>query len=189
MLKIASTALLMLGLSSSLAAKPDFSGTWVLDPERSQSVLTARLSSATLIITQNDLDVRVDAIRNGVPEEVRYASATDSDTAPRAVGTSGSGAASDEPPRAVGTSGRDRTLEAVPGIIGTRRTGVSTTWKGDTMVTLTAYQVNGQTVTTTEERTLSANGREMTVVMQLQVHHGGYPTSSPLTDVYVREQS
>jgi hypothetical protein len=203
MLRIASTALLVLGLASPLAAQPDFSGTWVLNPARSESaraIDATTISSATLTITQNDREVHIDTVRNGLPQEVRYASAADalisdagrhliSDAEPRAVGTSG--ATSDEPPSAVGTSGRDRASEAVPSIIGTTRRDVTTTWEGDTMVTLTAYQVNGQTVTTTERRTLSADGREMTVVTQLQVQHGysaGPNASRPLTDVYVREQ-
>ena len=45
-------------------------------------------------------------------------------------------------------------------------------WDGDTLVTETAQNIQGQTVTTREMRTLQPGGREMLVERLVQVEHG-----------------
>ncbi len=45
-------------------------------------------------------------------------------------------------------------------------------WEGDTLVTETAQNIQGQTVTTKEMRTLQPGGREMVVERLVKVEHG-----------------
>src|SRR5262245_54831293 len=169
MFRILPIGLLALLLTSPLLAQraagperhhPDFSGTWVMDPARSESARAPdanRITSATVTIAQTPEEVRLDSIRNGVHEFARYPL-----VAP-------------ESPRAVGTTGS---------------VGSVVEWDGDTLITLTPHEVNGMAVTTTERRTLSANRKEMTVVTSLQIQHGyqgqnAQNYSAPVTDVYI----
>lgn len=157
------TLSLFLAVSVDAQYRPDFSGTWVLDPARSESSLVAdgqRIVpvSITMQIVQGESHVEIDTVRNGVRESRRYA------VQPM------------EPPRPVGTSGS---------------AGTVMNWERDSLVTITPHQINGMAVTTTERRTLSADGRHMTVVTTLEVQHGyqgdGRNASPPARDVYVRQ--
>ena len=70
----------------------------------------------------------------------------------------------------------------------------ATRWEGAKLVTDGVFSVNGATVTTTETRTLSADGKEMLVEKAVVVQHGypetvkGTPNYVAGKDVYVRVQ-
>jgi hypothetical protein len=64
--------------------------------------------------------------------------------------------------------------------------------KGE-LVTMVPYEINKMTVTLTEKRTLSPDGREMTVETVTAVQHGyeggnANNTSAPMKDVWVRSR-
>ena len=63
-------------------------------------------------------------------------------------------------------------------------------WEGEALVTETAQNINGQTVTTRETRTLQAGGREMLVERLVQVEHGytlrGAQSYNTAKDTFVR---
>lgn len=162
--RLASAALLIFAMSLPLTAqpRPDFSGTWVMDTRRSDS---AQATNSTRISSATLQIAQSD--REVRIDAVRNGVAQAARYPLRSA----------EPPRAVGTSGS---------------IGSVVEWDGDTLVTITPHSVNGMAVTTTERRTLSPDGREMTVVSTLRVEHGYSGTgsvnfSSPSTDVYIRQ--
>jgi hypothetical protein len=62
-------------------------------------------------------------------------------------------------------------------------------WEDGTLMTVTPYEVNEMAVTTIERRSLSSNGKEMTIVRTVAVQHGyesGPNASAPLTQVFQR---
>ena len=143
--------------------RPDFSGTWTMDPGRSQSALPGTGASpvhdAKILISQTQKDLVVETVRDGRSQLARFP-LIDPDQ-PTPVGTSGG--------QGIGTISE---------------------WKGNELSTSTPLNVNGMAVTTFEKRTLSADGREMTVETTVTVQHGyegkGINYSSPIKDVYVR---
>ena len=161
----------------------DFSGTWILDPGRSEAALPPNgtaTAAITVKIAQTENDLRIVSTRSGVSQTARY-------LLPR-----------EDPQRAVGTAGRvpepgewdPFQPDASVGTTGARGTVVE--WDGDTLVTITPHEINGMAVTTTERRTLSPDGREMAVVTQLEVQHGyqglnPQNASRPSRNVYVRQ--
>jgi hypothetical protein len=84
--------------------------------------------------------------------------------------------------RPVGTSGTD-----APSV-----EPVLAEWKDGRLVTTTIYRVNGMPMTKIESRTLSADGREMTVETQVQIEHGYQSNAKqpqgyiPAKDVYTK---
>lgn len=167
MVRMPTAAVLCFLLTSPMTAQVDqgrrvnLSGTWVMDPERSESAQATdetQVRSATVVIRHTPANIHVDTVRNGVREFARYPIA----------GT--------EQPKAVGTSGSIGTIVE---------------WDGQAMVTITPLEVNGMTVTMAERRFLSADGREMTVMRSLTVQHGyqgnGRNFSPQSTDIYVRQ--
>lgn len=120
------------------AAKPDFSGTWTMDRERSESAMQEKpIGPVTVAVTQSGTNLTIQATRDGKPEVVTY------------------------------------TIEELPngpGVIGagTRRAY----WEGLKLVTEGAGNVQGQTVSVREARTLNARGTEMTVETTVTVQHG-----------------
>jgi hypothetical protein len=136
-------------------ARPDFSGTWKMDPLRSESAAQAEpIGPVTLVIAQTPNELRVETTRAEGKSAVTYK--LDGSTVMVAAGTS------------------------------------VTHWDGPKLVTDGVLSVNGATVTTTETRTLSADGKEMHVDRAVVVQHG-YPDTLKGTqnyaagkDVYVR---
>ncbi|MDO8678809.1 MAG: hypothetical protein Q7R30_09635 [Acidobacteriota bacterium] len=138
------------------AAKPDFSGTWMMDRERSESAMQEQpIGPVTVTVTQTGTNLTIQATRDGKPEVVTY------------------------------------TIEALPngpGVIGagTRRAY----WDGMKLVTEGAGNVQGQTVSVREARTLNARGTEMTVETTVTVQHGytfrGARNYSTAKDIYTR---
>jgi len=147
--------------SSAQEKKPDFSGTWVMDVARSESPQPDGSPAApiTLVITQNNNEVRIEMLRDGKRQLAKYPLEHSAKESPTPIGTSGVG---------VGTIMR---------------------WEDGSLVTLTPYEVNGMAVTTVERRSLSDNGRAMTIVTTVEVQHGyqaGPNYSGPLKQVFTR---
>jgi hypothetical protein len=149
-----------------VAAQPgvDFSGTWTLDPARSESALVPGpqppVRSAVVTISQLPRQLRIDVNRDGVRQRVVFSRDTANELRP------------------VGTSGQDGMGQIV-------------SWNESELVTMRPLQINQMTVTVTEKRTLSADGREMTVETVTAVQHGyeggnANTASAPSKDVYVR---
>ena len=128
---------------------PDFTGTWVMDVNRSETAGQApgmlRQSPVTLFIAQSPDELIIETEANGRRESVTY-SFTRGQNPPRPVGTSGS---------------KDSTVQEA-----------LAEWKGDRLETLAVFSVNGQAVTKAVSRTLDPSGREMTVETRLVVQHG-----------------
>lgn len=138
------------------AAKPDFSGSWTMDRERSESAMQEQpIGRVTVSITQSGTTLTIEATRDGKPEVTTY------------------------------------TIEELPngpGVIGagTRRAY----WDGLKLVTEGAGNVQGQTVSVREARTLNASRTEMTVESTVTVQHGytfrGAKNYATAKDVYTR---
>jgi hypothetical protein len=129
--------------------RPDFSGTWVMDLNRSetagQNPEMLRRPPATLTIAQSPDELVIDTEADGRRESVTYSFARRQD-----------------PPRPVGTSGsNDSTVQEA-----------LAEWKGDRLETLAVLIVNGKAVTKAVSRTLDRSGGEMTVETRLVVQHG-----------------
>ncbi len=129
--------------------RPDFTGTWVMDVNRSETAGQApdmlRRAPVTLIIAQSPDELIIETVANGRRESVKYLFTRRQD-----------------PPRPVGTSGsNDSTVQEA-----------LAEWKGDRLETLAVLSVNGQAVTKAVSRILDASGEEMTVETRLVVQHG-----------------
>jgi hypothetical protein len=140
---------------------PDsFSGTWTLDPARSESAQpgkSVRSTDSTIEISRSIDELLVTTTRNGKALRARF-QIPNSD--PKPVGTSG---------------GTDR--------------GTIANWNGREFTTITPMEVNGKTVTVTEKRTRDTDGGVMTVETSVFVHHGyegGATTPSTTKDVYLK---
>ena len=151
-------AALALGLivQAMTAAKPDFSGTWTMDRERSESAMQEQpIGPVTVSITQTGPNLTIHTTRDGKPEVTTY------------------------------------TIEEMrngPGVIGagTRRAY----WDGLKLVTEGAGNVQGQTVSVRESRTLNATRTEMTIESTVTVQHGytfrGARNYATAKDIYTR---
>jgi hypothetical protein len=145
-----------------LHAQPaqDFSGTWTMDPARSEVAQQGeKVKPVTFVITQSATQVRIETTRGVERENVLY---------PLMKARSTSAA-----PPASAAAGHPEAY-----------------WDGPKLVTETQRPVNGYTVTVKEARTLAPTGREMTVETTVIVQHGysmpgakNYGTSK---DVFVK---
>jgi hypothetical protein len=138
------------------AAKPDFSGTWTMDRERSESALQEQpIGRVTIAITQTGTNLTIQTTRDGKPEVATYTI--------------------EELPNGPGVTGA-----------GTRRAY----WEGLKLVTEGAGNVQGQTVSVREARTLNASRTEMTVESTVTVQHGysfrGAKNYATGKDIYTR---
>ena len=148
---------LVVPVSAHAQAKPDFSGSWRMDPLRSESAAQADpIGPVTVVIAQTPNELRVQMTRAEGTSTVTYK--LDGSKVMVAAGTS------------------------------------ATHWEGAKLVTDGVFSVNGATVTTTDTRTLSADGKEMLVEKAVVVQHG-YPDTLKGTqnyaagkDVFVRVQ-
>ncbi len=122
--------------------RPDFSGTWSMDQERSESPsqnpAAVATEPVTVIVTQTDQTVTIETTRGTLKSRVSYVF-----SATPVLPATGTGAP-------VGRASFD----------------------GDTLILEGTRVIRGQTVSTRESRTLSADGAEMTVDTVLQVQHG-----------------
>ena len=138
------------------AAKPDFSGTWTMDRERSESAMQEQpIGSVTVAVTHTGTNLTIQTTRDGKPEVATYTI--------------------EELPNGPGVMGA-----------GTRRAY----WDGVKLVTEGAGNVQGQTVSVREARTLNAARTEMTIETTVTVQHGytfrGARNYSTAKDIYTR---
>ena len=138
------------------APKPDFSGTWTMDRERSESAMQEQpIGLVTVAVTQTGSNLTIQTTRDGKPEVVTYTI----EEAPNGPGVIGAG---------------------------TRRAY----WDGLKLVTEGAGNVQGQTVSVREARTLNATRTEMTVESTVTVQHGytfrGARNYATAKDLYTR---
>lgn len=171
------TMLLSVALASGIAVSANadermaFNGTWVMDMTRSESAAqgpqAAPKTPVRVGIAHVAGSLSIQTIRDGHRETVAYSFEP---VEPKAVGTAGS----DDP-------GANRVIRAL------------VRWDGPVLVTETVYRINGMAATKTERRRLSADGREMTVDIELQMEHGyesngrGPAGYSKAKDVYVKD--
>lgn len=138
------------------AAKPDFSGTWTMDRERSESAMQEQpIGPVTVSIKQAGQSLTIETTRDGKPEVATYTI----EDAPKGPGVIGAG---------------------------TRRAY----WDGMKLVTEGAGNVQGQTVSVRETRTLNPARTEMTIESTVTVQHGytlrGAKNYATGKDVYTR---
>jgi hypothetical protein len=143
-------------VQATTAAKPDFSGNWTMDRERSESALQEQpIGPVLLAVKQTDSTLSIETKRGDRSEVKTYPI---------------------------------ETLQHGPGVIGagTHRAY----WDGLKLVTEGAGNVQGQTVSIREARTLNAKGTEMTVETTVTVQHGytfrGARNYATAKDVYTR---
>jgi hypothetical protein len=128
---------------TSAQAPPDFSGTWRMDLERSESPTYEQfIGPVTVVITQTPSEVRIETTRGSAPEAI-------TSTATYEFG---------DPERAA--------------TIGVTSAGSLAFWEGTTLVTAGVTTVQGQTVRTRERRVLDPGRGEMRVESLLIVEHG-----------------
>ena len=138
------------------ATKPDFSGTWTMDRERSESAMQEQpIGPVSVIITQTGTNVTIQTTRDGKPDVATY------------------------------------TIEAMPKTPGTMGAGTRRAyWDGLRLVTEGAGNIQGQTVSVREARTLNPSSTEMTVESTVTVQHGytlkGTKNYATAKDVYTR---
>jgi hypothetical protein len=189
-LLLASITVVLMAGPAAAQMKPDLSGTWEMDLERSVSAKGShnpddqKITRETLVIRQTEHEVVIERQRGSNRDVITYPFANQADlsTPPAAaVGTTGT-----EPRDAVGT-----TLTREVGTnLGTKVEQSHAEVQDGNVLIKTVLQVNGKSVTTDEFLSLAAGGRELVVVRQLQVHHGyehakGHATAQ---DVYIRKE-
>jgi hypothetical protein len=169
--------------------KPDFSGTWVMDPARSGSLAQGADVSpnapVVMVIAQSPTRLNVQTDADGEREVLDF-TLSGAGNQPRPVGTSGS-TGTDRAPRPMSSAG---TVEQMIGDSGIDEAVMD--WDASRLITTLDFRLNGMAVRKVQTRSLSGNGKEMTIDTQVTVQHGyeaqggpGTP-SSIIRDVYVR---
>jgi hypothetical protein len=149
------TAVVAMLSGSALPAqdRPDFTGTWLMDMSRSESVAQQADASpsmpTTVRIVQTAKQVTVETIRDGEPQTVTYSFEE----------------------RARPEAGFDRSEEFTV-------QPAHVEWKGTDLVTTTIYRLNGMPVKQTQHSRLGPSGQEMLVETRLEMQHG-YQTNHP----------
>ncbi len=147
--------------SSVSQSPPDFSGTWTIDRERSESPHQGdAFTPPTYVITQTGSDVTIETLRGSARSTARYAI--------------GPATAPQQPLPAQGEA----------------RPAGRAYWMGAALVTEGQSTIQGQTVSVRETRSLDATGTTMTLQTLLVVQHGytlkGAQNYGAATDVYRR---
>jgi len=141
----------------------DFTGTWTMDPTRSESAhQDVPTGTATLVIRLTDSELSMETTRNEA----------------------------DKPFHEILTFRLDGSETSGTGDGGVRVTGKAH-WDGPKLVVETSRNVQDSTVTTLYVHTLSANRRDLTIDKTLTVQHGyqggnSAPTTGHGKDVFVR---
>jgi hypothetical protein len=137
-------AALALPQTPAVQTRPDFSGTWVMDPSRSESsVQNEPVKSMTVVITQTPYDVMIETRHDARVQTVTYRPGRP-----------------ENPDAVSATSGRSGLITA------------NWYWDGDKLVTEAFSDVNGMTVRTKAIHTLAANGTELAIESLVVVEHG-----------------
>jgi hypothetical protein len=173
---IAVTALL--SVASVVAQEgADFSGTWVKDPQASESLADAPATVAKvlvrLVIEQSPDEVRITRHRfDGQADTLTYSFRPTESALPTAT---------TDTPAAIVRRGNTETASAgaagpkitdIPAPSGTVPTNARAEWKDGRLMLQTDLLVNGKSITTTERFSMSPNSRELIVEADLIVHHG-----------------
>jgi hypothetical protein len=143
-----------------------FSGVWQMDASRSESAhQAAPIGRVTLIIKQSPSELTIDTKRSGADGK----------------------AASSE----ILTYSLDGTERPVAGSSGAT-VKAKARWDGNKLITETARDVQGSTVTTVYVFSLDASGKELTVDKTLTVQHGyqfqGATNTGTGRDVFIRSK-
>jgi len=154
----------MLGAAPGIAADnhASFSGTWTMDPSRSESAhQDVPTGASTLVIRLTDAELIMETTRNEA----------------------------DKPFHETLTFKLDGSETASTGDGGVTVNGKAH-WDGPKLIVETARNVQDSTVTTVYVHTLSPNGRNLIIDKTLTVQHGYQGASAPTTghgkDVFVR---
>lgn len=145
----------------------DFSGTWKMDPARSESAHQAvPIGPVTLVITQTATELRIET-RHSEPDK----SAIHSETLTYKL------------------DGSEITTAATD--VATIKCRAS--WEGSKLITATTRNIQDATVTTLFVHSLDPKGNEMTVHKTLTVQHGyqfeGAKNIGTGTDVFIRTKA
>lgn len=143
---------------------PNLSGTWKMDPARSESAhQDVAIGPITMVIRQTPEQITIETIRseNGKPDAFRETLALKLD-------------------------GTETTSTGDAGAVVTAKAH----WDGQKLITETARNLQDSTVTTLYAHSLAANGRELTVEKSLTVQHGyqfrGAATTGRGKDIFVK---
>ena len=160
------TAMLVFGVAGSATGqdRPDFSGTWKMDPDRSESAHQAvPIGPVTLIIKQTGAEVTI---------ETRRAEGQKSGTRREML--------------TYKLDGSESTTSGPEGAAIKCRAH----WEGTKLVTQTTRNIQAATVTTHYVHSLDPSGKELTVEKTLTVQHGyqfeGAKSYGSGTDVFVK---
>ena len=170
--------------------RPDFSGTWVMDSTRSgtlaQGADVSPNAPVVMVIAQSQTALKVQTEADGEREVLDFTLKGTTDEPARPVGTSGSTSTA-RPPRPMSSAG---TVEQMINDTGIDEAVME--WDANRLVTTLDFRLNGMAMRKVQTRSLSKNGKEMTVDTQVTVQHGyeagggqGTPASI-IRDVYVR---
>ena len=160
------TMALLFSLQSSTQETTDFSGVWEMDPSRSESAHQAvPIGPVTLIIKQNAAQVSIETRR-----AQKQKPAISSETLTFKLDGSENSI--------VGNSGAQILAKAH--------------WDGTKLITETARNIQGSTVTTMHAFSLDASGQELTIDKTLTVHHGyqfeGANNTGTGKDVFIKRR-
>ena len=156
---------LIVPLAALAQTQPDFSGTWTMDPSRSESAhQDVPIGAVSLVIRQTVADFSVETRRT----QSKRSSISSETLKSKLDGTESVN---------TGLSGIEIKVKAH--------------WAGPKLIVETAREMNGSTITTMQTFELGANGNEITIQKTLTVQHGyqgpGAPRSTGSgTDVFVR---
>ena len=157
-------AALIAGCAFAAQKTIDFSGTWKMDPDRSESAHQAvSIGPVTLVVKQTSTDLTLETLRSGPGKSMTQ--------------------------REIVTFKLDGAESTLPG---ENDVPIKTKahWEGTKLVLGTVRNIQGSTVTTLNVHSLDPKGKEMTVHKTLTVQHG-YQSEEPKNtgtgiDVYVK---
>jgi len=154
------------GVTAQNLARADFSGAWAMDARRSESAhQDVPIGPVNLVITQDASEIAIETTR----KESKASAVFHEILKYRLDGTELT---------MVGDGGSKVTTKA--------------RWDGPKLVTETARNIQGSTVTTLYVQSLAPGAREMTIEKSLTVQHGyqfeGAKTTGRGTDIFVKSR-
>jgi hypothetical protein len=159
--------------------RPDFSGTWRMDPSRSETAMQAEpIKSMTVVIRQTATDITIETTTERGTSSETYSF------------NPSAGSAADKtrsvPEKIANATDKTGTVADKTG----GATEKTARWQGDALVTDVVRDVRGQSVTAQQSRRLSASGNEMIVESIVEVQHGytlsGAKNYGSGKDVFIR---
>ncbi len=152
--------------ASAQSTAPDLSGTWTMDPDRSESAhQDVPIGPITVGIRQTATEITIDTARKATPKAV----ATHEILVFQLNGS-----------------------ESVDRNPGMSLLKVKAHWEGGTLVTETTRNIQDSTITTVHTHHLEASGRDLIIEKTLTVQHGyqfeGAKTTGRGKDTFVRKK-